>query len=98
MGVFDKVIKGSVDMTQDIVKDASNGDGVGVAVELVTNSIGASNWGDVAQEQIKVFGDAVVDGVQGEEVSLEYDPEFIPTLAEAGMEDAGTVLEIYTGG
>lgn len=97
MGLFDKAFEAVSDVVNDIVEDVSNGDVVGVIVETATaGSLGMTNMGDIAQEQIEVFVDAGVDYAQGEEVSLEYDSEVVPALAEAGVEDAESVLEIYT--
>jgi hypothetical protein len=96
MGLFDKVIEAVSDVVSDVVEDVSNGDFVGAAVELTTGPLGLSNIGDIAQEQIEVFVEAGVDSLQGEEVSLEYDPEVIPAIAEAGVEDGENFMEIYT--
>ena len=97
MGLFDKALEAVSDVANDIVEDISNGDVVGVVVEAATvGSLGMTNMGDIAQEQIKVIADAGIDYVQGDEVSLEYDSEVVPALAEAGVEDAENVLEIYT--
>lgn len=98
MGLFDKIIEAASDVVNDVVEDVSNGDVVGAVVEVATaGSLGMTNMGDIAQEQIEVLAEAGIDYVQGEEVSLEYDPEVLPALAEAGVEDGETVLEIYTG-
>jgi hypothetical protein len=97
MGLFDKALEAVSDVANDIVEDISNGDVVGVVVEAATvGSLGMTNMGDIAQEQIKVIADAGIDYVQGDEVSLEYDPEVIPELVVSGVEDAETVLDIYT--
>jgi hypothetical protein len=97
MGLFDKALEAVSDVANDIVEDVSNGDVVGVIVEAATaGSLGMTNMGDIAQEQIEVIAEAGIDYVQGDEVYLEYDPEVVPALAEAGVEDAENVLEIYT--
>lgn len=96
MGLFDKVIEAASDVVSDVVEDVSNGDGVGAAVELATPILGITNTGDIAQEQIKELAEASINYMQGKEVSLEYDLEVIPALAEAGVEDGETLMEIYT--
>ena len=98
MGLFDKLIEAASDVVSDVVEDVSSGDVLGAAVELaIAGSLGMTNMGDIAQEQIEVFVEAGIDYVQGEDVSLEYDPEILPALAEAGVEDGETLMEIYTG-
>jgi len=97
MGIFDKMIEAASASVQDFVEDVANGDVVGAVVEATTTQLGMTNMGDIAQEQIEVFAEAGIDYVQGEEVSLDYDPEVIPALAEAGVEDGETIMEIYTG-
>jgi|GEM_PF-3702013 len=98
MGFLDKIIESVSDVVSDVVEDVSNGDVGGAVVELATaGSLGMTNMGDIAQEQIEVFAEAGIDYVQGEDVSLEYDPEVLPALAEAGVEDGETLMEIYTG-
>jgi len=97
MGLFDKLIESVSDVINDVVEDVSNGDVVGVIVEVATAPLGLSGMGDIAQDQIEIIVDAGVDYVEGNEVSLEYDPDVISAIADAGIEDAGTALEIYTG-
>jgi hypothetical protein len=97
MGLFDKAIEAISSPVQDFVEDVANGDVVAGVVEATTTQLGMTNMGDIAQEQIEVFAEAGIDYIQGEEVSLEYDPGVIPALVEAGVEDGETIMEIYTG-
>jgi hypothetical protein len=101
MGIFDKVLEEVIDkasdVVNDVVEDVSNGDGVGVAVELATVGIlGTTEMGDIVQDQAKVLINGSIDHLQGEEASLGYDDEVIPALVGAGIEDAETAMEIYT--
>ena len=97
MRLFDKAIEAISAPVQDFVEDVANGDVVGAVVEATTTQLGMTNMGDIAHEQIEVFAEAGIDYIQGEEVSIEYDPEVLPALAEAGVEDGETLMEIYTG-
>jgi hypothetical protein len=98
MGFLDKIIEGASDVVSDTIQDLVNGDVVGAVVEIGTaGMLGMTEVGDVVQEQIEIGIEAGIDYVQGEDVSLEYDPEVVSDLGDAALEDAGDVIEIISG-
>lgn len=97
MGFIDKIIDGASDVVSDIAQNIANGDIGGAAVEIATaGTFGMWETGDVLQEQIEIGLETGVDFIRGEEVALEYDPEVVPELVDASMQDAGDAVEIIS--
>lgn len=70
----------------------SEGDPGQLAADIIMPGASATETGELLQDQLGTGLDATFDLLQGEAVTLELDPEFLPQAAEALVDDGANVI------